>query len=166
MGQQVNFYMTHDDEKEFLNYVKGTGNVEVLPHQSTMSSFVPVVEMPEADQEESNRIFWLFNRSVSSNLVVDYDDDHGVYVIDGLRSSAVEFARCFTRDNRMNAGRIWVEFTTIDNDTMDLGQKEREFKRWYESIANWIRKKYYLTGWLVYAGRGACKFQDEGGILP
>src|SRR2546428_123797 len=89
--------MTHDDEKEFLNYVKGTGNVEVLPHQSTMSSFVPVVEMPEADQEESNRIFWLFNRSVSSNLVVDYDDDHGVYVIDGLRSSAVEFARCFTR---------------------------------------------------------------------
>ncbi len=158
--------MTRDDEREFLIFVRGTGNVEVLPYQSRTSNFDPVDEMPEADSEESNRLVWLFNRSISSNIVVDYDGDSGVYMIDGFRSSAVEFARCFTRDNRMNAGWLWVEFTTVDSDTMDLGQKEREFKRWYESLANWIRKKYYLTGWLAYAGRGALKFQDEGGILP
>lgn len=157
--------MTREDEQEFLNFVKATGNVEVLPHQSKTSNFEPVDEMPEVDSE-ATRLFWLFNRSVSSNLVVDYDDDNGIYVIDGFRSSTVEFARCFTRDNRMNAGWLWVEFTIVDSDTIDLGQKEREFKHWYESLANWIRKKYYLTGWLVYVGRGALKFQDEGGILP
>lgn len=166
MGQRINFYMTRDDEQEFLDFVKGTGKVDVLPYQSGTSNFEPVDGMPEADSEESSRLFWLFNRGVSSNLAIDYDNDRGVYSIDGFKSSAVELARCFTTNNRMNAGWLWVEFTTVDSDTMDLGQKEREFKRWYESLANWIRKKYFLTGWLAYAGRGALKFQDEGGILP
>src|SRR5207245_4148767 len=130
------------------------------------NSFEPVHEMPETNLDEDSRFFWLYNRSVSSNLAVDYDNDRGVYLIDGFRSSVVEFARSFTYENRMNAGWLWAEFTIVDDERMDLSQKEREFKRWYESLAKWIRKKYYMTSWLVYAGRGALKFQDEGGILP
>ncbi len=158
--------MTREDEEEFLGFVKRTGNVEVLPHTSKTSNFEPVDVLPESSPDASSRLFWLLNHSVSSNLIVDYDADNGYYVINGFRSSTVEFARCLNRDNKMRAGWIWVEFTTVDDDIMDLGQKEREFKRWYGSLANWIRRKYCLTGLLAYAGRGACKFQDEGGILP
>ncbi len=157
--------MTRDDEEEFLNFAKGTGNIEVLPLKSKTSSFEPVRVLPEPS-EESDRMFWLFNRSVSTRLVVDYDADGGYYLINGLRSSVVEFSRCFIKDNRMYPGRIWAEFTIVDDDTMDLGQKEGEFKHWYGSMASWITRKYCLIGWLVYAGRGACRFQDEGGILP
>ena len=166
MGRQVNFFMAKDDEEKFLSFVRQTGEVVLLPPISAAGDFQPVQELPEPFSTDQWRQFWLWNKSLASNFQSEYVAEKGYYVINGLLSPLVEFSRSYVKDNTMYPGRIWAEFTIIDSETSDLDQKDREFRRWYETLAKWIRKEFYHTGWMIFAGRGALKFQDEGGTLP
>ncbi len=166
LGRQVNFYMAKEDEDQFLSFAKGTGDVVLLPPISSTSDFQSVDVLPEPFSADLWRQFWLFNRSIVSSFQSEYDSQRSYYMIDGLGSSLVEFSRSYVKDNTMYPGRIWANFTIVDDESGDLAQKDRQFRNWYESLAKWIRKEFYHTGWLVFAGRGALRFQDQGGTLP
>ena len=47
----------------------------------------------------------------------------------------------------------------------DLVSKPVEFKRWFDEIERWIRNNYKHLTLLTFAGPGAKKFKDEGGLL-
>jgi len=158
--------MAKEDEESFLSFVRTSGNVVLIPSASTTDSFQPVDNMPEPFSAGEWRQFWLWNRSVAENYETEFVPEKGHYVINGLLSSLVEFTSSYIRDNTMYPGRIWAEFTILDEVTNDLDQKSREFKNWYEEMAKWIRREFMHTGWMMFAGRGALKFQDEGGKLP
>ncbi len=166
MGRQVNFFMAKEDEEKFLGFIKRTGNVLLLPPVSPTENFQQVDQLPEPFSVDVWRQFWLWNRSIVSSFQSEYIAEKGYYAINGLVSSLVEFSRSYVKDNTMYPGRIWAEFTIVDGETRDLGQKEREFRKWYETLAKWIRKDFYHTGWMIFAGPGALKFQREGGTLP
>ncbi len=166
MGRQVNFFMAKEDEDRFLSFVKQTGDVVLLPPVSATSDFQPVEELPEPLSRDMWRQFWLWNRSITSNFQSEYVPEKGYFAINGLLSSVVEFSRSYVKDNTMYPGRIWAEFTIIDSEAEDLGQKDREFRKWYETLAKWIRREFYHTGWMIFAGQGALKFQNQGGTLP
>ena len=166
MGRQVTFFMAREDENDFLNFVKGTGSVVIVPSVSASNDFQPVDTLPEPLSSDHWRQFWLWNRSIVPSFLSEYVPEKGNYLINGLLSSLVEFSRSYVRDNTMYPGRIWAEFTVVDDETNDLGQKPREFKDWYEQMAKWIRREFMHTGWMMFAGRGALRFQDAGGRLP
>ena len=166
MGRQVNFFMAKQDEDEFLKFAKQTGNVVVLPPVSATSDFQEVDVLPEPFSTDVWKQFWLWNRSITPSYQSEYVSEKGYYTINGLLSSLVELSRSYVKDNTMYPGRIWAEFTIVDEEANDLGQKDREFRRWYEALAKWVRREFYHTGWMIFAGRGALKFQDEGGTLP
>lgn len=158
--------MAKEDEEKFLGFVKQTGNVVLLPPLSPTENFQTVDQLPEPFSTDLWRQFWLWNRSIVPSFQSEYVAEKGHYAINGLLSSLVELSRSYVKDNTMYPGRIWAEFTVVDGETNDLGQKDREFRKWYESLAKWIRKEFYHTGWMIFAGRGALRFQDEGGTLP
>jgi hypothetical protein len=166
MGRQVTFFMAREDEDAFLRFVQSTGNVALVPSVSSNNSFQPVDTLPETFSEGFWRQFWLWNRSITPSFRSEFVPEKGYYIINGLLSSLVEFSRSYIKDDTMYPGRIWAEFTVIDDETNDLGQKDRAFKNWYEDLAKWVRREFVHTGWMMFAGPGALRFQEQGGKLP
>ena len=166
MARQVTFFMAKEDEDAFLSFVRGTGDVVLIPSTSISENFQPIDVLPSPLSSEPWRQFWIWNRTIASNYQSEYVPENNRYVINGLLSSLVEFSRSYVKENTMYPGRIWAEFTTVDDETNDLDQKSREFRNWYEELAKWIRREFMHTGWMMFAGPGALKFQDEGGKIP
>ena len=98
-------------------------------------------------------------------LVTEHDPEKDYYVVDGFQSPAIEFWRSWMVSQVMLPGGIQADMTYIDSDKQDLAQKPVEFRKWFESIDGWLRKNYRRLGIYIFAGPGAQRFREEGGIL-
>ena len=157
--------MSREDEDEFLRYVRSFGHLVILPAISPSSDFAPVDSLPEPSQEESTRRFWLQNTAVGLPLVTEHVPEKDYYVVDGFQSPVIEFWRSWTISQVMLPSGIEAEMNYIDNDRQDLAKKPAEFRKWFESIDGWIRENYRRLGIYVFAGLGAQRFTEQGGIL-
>ena len=165
MPKLLVFYMSKEDEDEFLEYVRSLGNLLILPATSPSSDFTPMYGLPEPSQDESTRRFWLQNTAVGLPLVTEQVPEKDYYVVDGFQSPVIELWRSWTVSQIMMPGGIQVDMNYIDSERQDLAKKPAEFRRWFESVDGWIRKKYRRLGIYVFAGPGAQKFREQGGIL-
>ncbi len=91
------------------------------------------------------------------------EKDH--YVVDGFQSPVIEFWRSLTVSQVMLPGGMQADMNYVDSDRSDLAAKPVEFRKWFESIDGWIRKKYRRLGIYIFAGPGAQDFREHGGIL-
>jgi hypothetical protein len=99
------------------------------------------------------------------SLVTEQVPGKEYYVIDGFQSPVIEFWRSCMVSQVMIPGGIEAEMNWIDNDRQDLDKKPVEFRKWFESIDSWIRKNYRRLGIYIFAGPGAQRFREEGGIM-
>ncbi len=65
----------------------------------------------------------------------------------------------------MLPGGMQADMNYIDSERQDLDLKPAEFRRWFESVDGWVRKNYRRLGIYVFAGPGAQRFREQGGIL-
>jgi len=165
LPKQLVLYMSKDDEEIFLQYLRSLGDLVILPATSPSSDFAPISVLPEPAEDEDTRKFWLLNKAVRLPLATEYAAEKSCYVIDGFQSPVVEFHRSWTVSQMMLAGGIRADMNYLDSDKQDLVQKPAEFRNWFESIQNWIRKNFFHLTLLTYVGPGAEKFENEGGIL-
>ena len=164
MPKQILVYMSKGDEDEFLDFLRSANNLVILPARSSVPEFPELDTLPEASQSESTRKFWLQNRSIDLPLLA-VSSNQGDYVIDGFQSPVVEFLRSFTISGLMLPGRLQADMTYFDDERQDLVTKPIEFRRWFDKIDSWIRRKYVHVTLLTYAGPGAEKFREQGGLL-
>ena len=165
MPKQLLLYMTRDDELEFLAYLKSRGDTVILPGKSTSSEFASVEALPDVSQDSSTRRFWLQNTTAKLPLATEYDDQGGYYAINGFQSPVAEFLRSFTVSQMLLPGRIQADMAYFHDQKQDLVSKPSQFKKWFDEIENWIRNNYKHLTLLTFAGPGAEKFRDEGGLL-
>jgi hypothetical protein len=158
-------YMSREDEQEFFEYVHSLGNLLILPATSPSSDFTPLYGLPEPSQDESTRRFWLQYTGAGMPLVTEDVPEKDHYVVDGFQSPVIEFWRSWTVSQVMLPGGIQADMNYIDSDKGDLAKKPAEYRNWFESIDRWIRKNYTRLGIYVFAGRGAQKFREQGGLL-
>ncbi len=165
MPKLLVLYMSREDESEFLEYVRSLGNLLILPATSISSDFAPVDGFPEPSQDESTRKFWLQYTGTGLPRVTEHVPEKDHYVVDGFQSPVIEFWRSWTLSGIMMPGGIQVDMTYVDGKEHDLALKPAEFRNWFESIDGWIRKNYKRLGIRIYAGPGAQRFREQGGIL-
>ena len=165
MPKLLVFYMSKEDEDEFLEYVRSLGNLLILPATSPSSDFTPMYGLPEPSQDESTRRFWLQNTGVGLPLVAEQVPEKDYCVVDGFQSPVIEFWRSWTVSQIMLPGGMQADMNYIDIERQDLDLKPAEFRKWFDSVDGWIRKKYRRLGIYVFAGPGAQKFREQGGIL-
>jgi hypothetical protein len=161
--------MTRKDEKQFVEFVKSTGDVVVLPNDSPEERFDPVGSFPKYSTRGWH-IFSFFNRDISDNLRVRYVKEQGYWTLERTDSSVIEFCRSsiehkFSKNRPIVRGRIWAQFTILDEEEMELVPKEPEFTKWYEKIARWLRKNYKRIHPIIYASPGAQKLEEEGKVI-
>ena len=165
MPKLLVLYMSREDEDQFLKHLLSLGNLLILPATSTGPDFAPVDSLPEPSQEESTRRCWLQYTGAGMPLVTEHVPEKEYYVVDGFQSPVIEFWRSWMVSQVMMPGGMQADMNYIDSDKQDLAQKPVEFRRWFESIDGWVRKKYRRLGVYVFAGPGAQEFREQGGIL-
>jgi hypothetical protein len=157
--------MAKEDEDAFLQYLRSTGDLVILPSISLSSDFTPISDLPEPTEDEVTRKFWLQKTTFSLPLVTEYAPEKNGYVIDGFQSPVVEFLRPWAVSNVMLAGGIRADMNYLDNDKQDLVQKPADFRNWFDAMQNWIRKNFKHLTLLTYIGPGAEKFSEDGGLF-
>ena len=157
--------MSKEDEDEFLVYLRSLTRLVILPATCATTDFPAVTDLPEASEDEATRRFWLQNPAVSLPLVTEYIPEKSSYQVDEFQSPVVEFVRSLVVSRFMLPGRITAEMNYIDTERQDLAQKPIEFRKWFDSMESWIRRKYTRLEWLAYAGPGAQRFRRQGGMF-
>ena len=165
MPKRLVLYMSREDEDQFLEYVRSLGNLLILPATSPSSDFAQVTGFPEPSQDESTRRLWLQYTGAGMPLVTEHDPEKDYYAVDGFQSPVIEFWRSWMVSQVMMPGGIQADMNYIDDERKDLAKKPAEFRNWFESIDGWIRKNYTRLGIYIFAGPGAQRFREDGGIL-
>lgn len=165
MPKQLVLYMSREDEDAFLQHVRSSGDLAILPWTSTSPDFAPIPFLPEPAQDEATRKFWLQKSGVSLPVVTEYVPEKNWYVIDGFQSPVVEFHRSWMLSHVLFPGGILADMNYLDDDKQDLVRKPAEFRNWFDSMEKWVRKNFFHLTLLTYVGPGAEKFENEGGIL-
>lgn len=169
---QVNFFMSREDEAEFLRFAMSRGAVSIFPSHFPSREPGALDGLPDYEVSRSHsHQFYLFNRDVSSNFVVCYVEERGFGYIDPHRSSVVELWRSAPHPDSENVlvrGRIWAQFRNANN-AMAYVYKEPEFEKWFDRLASWIRRSYEMTEIEMYgrwyAGPGALALRRQGWSL-
>lgn len=157
--------MSKEDEDAFLQFLRSSGDLVILPATSPSSDFTPVPALPEPTADEATRKFWLQNNTVSLRLTTEYAPEKSCYVIDGFQSPVVEFLRSWRISSMMLAGGIRADMNYLDSTKQDLVRKPAEFRKWFDLMQKWIRGNFKRLTLLTYVGPGAEKFRQEGGLL-
>lgn len=162
MGRQVNFWMLEQDEQEFVRFVLSQPDVAMVTDLSPGPYPHIITELPRPPE----RWWWavhFWNRNFPFELVrwvqVREGPDAGLYAfVMGDKAPVIELHRSILRESgELSEGRIWA------------GYKDDAFRRWYDGVANWIRKRYKKVRKLgniwLYAGPHAYEWYQAGGVL-
>lgn len=140
MGRQVAFYMSGDDETEFVTFLRTTGDVAIIPQTSREQLKEVFRDFTEAEGRPLGEKCLLWNRSVSPLPIVEYIQQQGYYSADTLQSEVVDVWRCKPTPRGLGMGRLWMEPKVSDSDGR-MQPKSAEFAAWFAALSQWIKKK-------------------------
>lgn len=164
MGKQVNFYMTMDDERDFIAFVRATGNIAILKSVQMSEMPLQIDGLPSAGEP-----FWfallLWNQDFSPRPALNFVKEQGWYCIDVYDSEVIEFDRSFMDEGRLVRGRIFAEMTywRLTDAPPTAVKKSEAFLKWYDRLARWIKRRSARNAAGDYLLPGAAAFAAAGG---
>jgi len=142
MGKQVQFYMTYEDEKNFLASISDLAPVRLL-YKTFKDPSCMELEFPEPlgnregnDRRRPEAHLCLFNRTLRTPPKVNSSSQHSFRAIDLAESEVVEFQRCEPCKTELMDGRLWFAEQTIQV------KKSDAFVKWANSLLKWVRRNY------------------------
>lgn len=143
MGKQINFYMDHIDEREFLDTIFQNDPVLVIVGERNTQEMFPkfdsIEEVANFEDTEKYYRFHLLRKDISQDLKVKKYTSY--YYAEPFHSLAIEFSRSKSFGVELQSGRLYIS----PADWWDNGLDQKKIKgivRWYDQLARWI-KKYY-----------------------
>lgn len=160
MGHQISFYMTPRDRNEFLNVVQGLAPTIVALRDANIAELSPSAQA----EISSGKTLVLWNLALLTHLQRKWVADPGYFRVDTLREPTLEFMPSF--HNPWKGKPALVQGRLFGNFESYLG-KPKDFHKWYEDLARWLRKNYLKNSNGVggYIGPEAQQFVADGGYL-
>jgi hypothetical protein len=163
MGRQVIVFMSKEDEAEFMDFILGTGKVEILPGRLKSRS-ERLETLPIWGDKRSHHKVYLHNTEVMGDIVYSQSEESNLYFVERLYSPVIEFALPSQRENALMSGRIYATFGFWD-DKEAYVPMDPAFSKWYDKISRWIKRRYECVNPLTYAGPGAFNLKEKGGVF-
>ena len=89
-----------------------------------------------------------------------------LYCLDPFSQEIIEFDRSVTRGGSLSRGRLWVEFSGWNRKDPEVTvKKTEEFRKWFNHLAGWIKRRASKNERGDYLMPGAARFAAEGGRL-
>jgi hypothetical protein len=163
MGKQVNFYMTQEDERDFVEFVRSDRNVGILTYTSPINALPLVEELPNRNEHFGGHTF-LWDMDNSPRPVQEYIPTQKYYLVDEINSEVIEFSRSNINEGRLVRGRIWAEMV-VWNTEGTMRPKSESFQKWFDRLANWIKRHGERNKFGEYVFPGAAQYAKQGGKL-
>lgn len=163
MGRQVNFYMTDADEAEFVEFVRSDRNVGIFMYAMPTNDIPLLTELPKQGVPCWCALY-LWDRDHSPAPKIDYVPQQRYYVVDPFASEVIEFSRSHLDEGRLVRGRIWAEMGVWQSDGT-LVSKSESFRKWFDRLANWIKRRSVRDKLGEYILPGAAEYAKQGGRL-
>jgi hypothetical protein len=163
MGKQVNFYMTLSDEDEFVDSLRSHNNVVIFMEVQPLDKIAFLEDLPAPDTPGWFALC-LWHRGISPPPKLKYISQQGYYAVNKSNSEVIEFDRSTMHEGRLVRGRIWAEMA-IWNEDGTLVYKSDDFRKWYNRLANWIKRHSVRDRYGDYVLPGAAEYSKQGGRL-
>ncbi len=163
MGKQVNFYMTDADEADFVEFVRSDRNVGIFMYAMPTSDIPLLAELPKPGVPFWFSL-WLWDRDHSPAPKIDYVPEQRYYVVEPIASEVIEFTRSHLDEGCLVRGRIWAEMAVWQSDGTLVGKSE-SFGKWFDRLANWIKRRSVRDNRGDYVLPGAAEYARQGGRL-
>lgn len=163
MGKQVNFYMTDDDEREFVEFARSSTDVVIFMDVQTSEDIAILGNLPTPETPGWFGLC-LWNKECSPPPKLKYIKEQCYYSVDKLESEVVEFHRSHMNEGRLVRGRIFAEMSywRLSDKPPTVVKKSEAFVKWYDRLANWIKRRstrnavgdFMLPGAAIFAAKG------------
>ena len=165
MGKQVNFYMTYDDERKFIEFVRSNRNVAIFTSVLPTMDIADLNELPPPGEP-----FWfslcLWDKDHSPRPTLTYIKQQRHFCVEEIESEVIQFHRCGMDHGRLVRGRIWAEMTGWRReDPTRTFKKSDAFSAWYERLAKWIKRHSVRNERGEFVMPGAAAFAEQGGAM-
>jgi len=169
-SREIKYYMSENDEKEFLDFVKSCGDVVFFESISRTPEFQPLLIIPKSNERKEGVQFYAFNRSVSNRFFTRPPSetklsDKDCYSVNWIDSSVVCLGLCDREQSSVFYAGMCVISHYLEQNASSLTQKEPEFLKWFEKMVRWINKRYTklaCTAPFIRIGPDAGKLFEEG----
>lgn len=145
MGKQISFFMTAEDEREFAQFVREDPDTVFIARQARTSDVLEFSYPEEADRSERIRYsdtLLIWNKRICAKVTMRQYSPESFAVGDEMNKELIEFSRCFLHGRTIVAGRLYADMYSLDEAGKQLIRKGKEFERWYNKLARWIRRHY------------------------
>jgi hypothetical protein len=163
MGKQVQFYMTHEDEKNFLASISDLAPVRLIYKAFTEPLHLELESFEPVGGHKDDAHLCLVNATLGTVPKVNSSSQHSYRFVDPAESEVVEFLRCQQSKGQykpshtwLSSGRLWFTEQTMD------GRKSDAFVKWANSLLKWVRKKYERDARGNYAAPNAHELFKAG----
>lgn len=163
MGKQVNFFMAASDEADFIKFARSDRNVGITIDGTPTDSLSLLDELPERDIPFWFTV-WLWDQDNSPSPILQYIPEQNYFVVDRFASEVIEFSRSYLDEGRLVRGRIWAEMGVWRSDGT-LHNKGVSFEKWFDRLANWIKRHSVRDDRGDYLLPGAADYAKQGGKL-
>jgi len=133
--------MTREDEIEFLDFVRTTGDVILIPETSELLLSEVYRYFFELEGRKCGEGCHLWNRSISPEPIVAFYPGPNYYCVNSLQSEVLNPMRSKMCEGLLSMGRLHVEHQVLVSGNT-LGQKSKAFIDWYDKVCRWIRTHY------------------------
>lgn len=136
MGKQVEFFMTYEDEGDFLRAVRQLGPLKLIFNTFSDRSRMEVHILRPVGTFGNDANLSLVNDAVDGRIDYEYFSQTASHCINLSESEVIQFNRCKSIDGWLANGRLWYEPSSSH------GKKKPGFVKWANSVLRWIRANY------------------------
>jgi len=158
MGKQVRFYMTFEDEKQFLEAAQSASACSVILTSFSRPDDMVVNEL-QPSKGLADSFYAILQAKEKEGLKPTYISETGRYSVNVTNCNVVQFNRCYITANRLVSGRLWYE--TVKKKK----KKTDEFLAWAEKLTKWIKKNYKRDEQGFYVGPDALLQAGQGKFI-
>lgn len=165
MGKQVNFYMTADDEREFLDFVRSEADACVFMSHQASEAIEFLQDLPTSETSGWFNVC-LWSRGISPPPRIELTERRSRYSVNKTDSEVIEFYRSHVNpEGRLTRGRIGAQMSyfRVAAGATEATRKSEAFVKWYDRLARWIKRHSTLNAIGYYVLPGAAAFVAGGG---
>ncbi len=160
MGKQTALAMTQKDEREFISFLKTTGDIQIIKNWSPLEE--PVFIDSFAMDEEKDWCYLIWNKDFDWDIRLvpiqeNYITNNRRFYVDTYEAPVIEYSR-HNFQAEGNYGRVYWSKNFLSPNKLKYDVEL--FNKWYMKVARWIRKNgrqeikgnvYYLRdAWHTY----------------
>ena len=156
MGKQVGFFMTCEDEKNFLAAIEAMAPVKLIYNTFADEANMEIPTLQPVGSAPGDAHLSLFNPRIQAPIEQQFYPSPSYHCVDLLESEVVEFSRSAPFKTWLNDGRLWFE------DKASQRRKSDAFLKWANSLLKWIRSHYEKDASGLYVAPQALELSKAG----